>query len=203
MTAIFALAHWFFDQLKSRKMDLAIIFAVSALIYLSVKLFGIEAFARQHLALQSMNFETKLIIAGALFLWSCVLFTTFVPLGTVTVLIAGYLLGIAAGFIQFGALCVSSLFLYSIFDRRKHTQSIKDYTQNSVILGGFKAVEGHPILTVCLLRIIPVIPSAACVFISQIMNVSFRNMMTATLYSGWIRPVAFAYLGSKAASLAI
>lgn len=201
MTAIFELAHWFIDQLKSRWVDLSIILIASILIYAGVRLFGIETIAHQHLTLQSLNVETKLVIAIVLFLWSFVLFTTFVPLGTVTVLIAGYLLGISAGFIQFGSLCVSSIFLYAIFDRTNHTKDIGDYTQNKWVLRLFGTVEGHPVLTVCLLRVIPVIPSAACVFISQSMRISFRHMMVATAYSGWIRPVFFAYIGSKVTDL--
>lgn len=203
MTAIFALGLWFIDQLKSRWVDLTLILVASVLIYASANIFELETIARQHLAMQSLTVDTKIIIGLVLFIWSCVLFTTFVPLGTVTVLIGGYLLGVTAGFIQFGSLCVSSMFLYSIFDRTKHTHMIEDYTQNQRVLRLFSAVDGHPVVTVSLLRVIPVIPSAACVFISQIMRISFRDMMTATLVSGWIRPVFFAYVGSKAASLVL
>ncbi len=201
MTAFMALLRWFLAQLRSRWHDLAWIVCLSLVIYGAVQFFGLEAIARQHLNLQNLSLTQTLLIGFIVFLWSCVLFTTFVPLGTVTVFIAGYLLGISAGFIQFGSLCLSSIFLYAVFEPEKHTHEIGHYTRNPWILKLFKTVEHNGVATVCLLRLIPVIPSAACVFISQIMSLSFRDMMKGTLLCGWARPVFFAFIGSQAANL--
>lgn len=192
---------WFLLQLKTRWPQLAVVLLASVIIFACVRIFGIEAILRQHAELQNLSSTEKSIIGFILFMWSCILFMTFVPLGTVTILIAGYVLGVGAGFIQFGSACFASALLYRVFDYRAHQYAIEDFTDNRWVLSLFALVQNRPVATGCLLRIIPVIPSAACVFISKIMAISFRDMMKATFAVGWIRPVFFAYIGSTVASL--
>ena len=199
--SIFGLVLWFLQQLKTRWIQLTIVLLASIVIFACVKVFGIETLLRHHAEIQNLSASEKTVIGVIVFAWSCILFMTFVPLGTVTILIAGYVLGVGAGFIQFGSACLASALLYRVFDYRAHQYAIEDFTDSRWILSLFDLVQNRPVVTGCLLRIIPVIPSAACVFISKIMSISFRDMMTATFAVGWIRPVFFAYLGSTAATL--
>ncbi|MGJ8560377.1 MAG: hypothetical protein ACSHX3_09095 [Litorimonas sp.] len=201
MKTLSELALWFLLQLKTRWPQLALVLFLSAALFVFVKVFGVEAILRQHAELQNLSFTEKTFIGAILFVWSCILLMTFVPLGTVTILIGGYLLGVGAGFIQFGSTFVASAVLYRAFDYRARRYSIEDFTDNRWILSLFALVQNKPVVTGCLLRIIPVIPSAACVFISKIMDISFRDMMKSTAAAGWIRPVFFAYVGSTAATL--
>lgn len=201
MKCLLELISWGVAQLKNQRKSLLLIAIFSICLFFVIKLFGIEENARELLDFSGLSFKTKALIGLGLFVWSCVLFTTFMPLGTATVLLAGYVLGPAAGLIQFGSMLISTVFLYRVFEQPDKSYRIENYTQNSTLLKLFDLVSDHSIWTVSLLRIIPVIPSAACVFISRILCIRLKDMIIGTLFVGWIRPVFFAFLGSQVTRL--
>ena len=203
MQILLELFQWGLVQLKRQCKSLSAMVAISILVYLVVTVFGTENELRSLLNVSNLSKIEKGLIGLALFFWSCLLFTTFMPLGTVTVIIAGYVLGVGAGFIQFGSMLASSFFLYAIFDRPVQSDRIENYTQNQMLLKMFAAVSGYGICSVGLMRLIPIIPSAACLFISRTLVISFRHMMIGTLLVGWVRPVFFAYLGSQLTRLTL
>jgi len=203
MRVILDLFYWGLANLKGQWKTLAGIILISAALYFAIKVLGAENELRQFLDMSSLSTQDKAIIGMGLFIWSCILFTTFIPLGTVTVLLAGYVLGISAGFIQFASMLFSSVFLYLVFKHPDPIYRIEKYTQNAFVLRVFKIVSNKGIWTVGLLRLVPVIPSAACVFISRILLINLTDMIKGTLIVGWVRPVFFAFLGSQLTRLAI
>jgi len=143
----------------------------------------------------------KTIAYGLLFLWCFLLFLTVAPLGSFTILAAGYLLGPNAGFVQFSALCLSSYVLHIWTHPKQGRATYQRVIENPSALKVIEIFRGYPISTVCALRIIPVIPSCVCVLTCSAFAIPGRALFTGTLLTGWIRPIALAYLGSQAVTL--
>lgn len=194
MLIIKDIAKWFFVHLRTRSVSLLIFLLLGLLFYTATKVWPLDTISWNP---DNLTFQKKIIIAAVLFVWSCILFTTFAPLGSVTVIIAGVFLGIAAGIIQFASQIVSSIFLYKVMPETKESHRIESFTDNSRLISLFKKVEDHPIVFVSLLRLIPITPSAACIFVYKTMFIGFRDMVLGTLIAGWVRPVLLAYFSHE------
>ena len=136
-----------------------------------------------------------------LFIWCFLLFLTVVPLGSFTILAAGFFLGPVAGIVQFLALCVSSYILH-IWTAPRNRQAVYERViKNKSALTIVEKLRGRPVTTVCALRIVPVIPSCLCVLTCSAFAVPGRALLIGTILTGWIRPIVLAYIGSEAVNI--
>jgi len=137
-----------------------------------------------------------LLLIGLLMICSFVVFLTVIPLGTAMVVLAGYLLGPVAGFAQFGSLLLASFILYQLgreADPAKLEHELASYPKLARF-AAFARRQGFWFSVI--IRITPVVPSAAASLAAAFFSVSRRDFMLATLLAGWVRPVGFAVLGS-------
>lgn len=126
--------------------------------------------------------------AGLFLLWTA-LFLTVAPLGSVTVMTAGFVFGPAIGVLQAAAQLTASIILYIILP--KPTSNI---FRGSLIL---TFVRQRPIVFVGAIRLVPILPSAVSVIAYRELGISLRHMIVGTLLVGWIRPVSLAWAASK------
>ena len=145
--------------------------------------------------------EHRNIAILILFIWSSILFLTLAPLGSFTILIAGFLLGSGAGWIQFLSIIFSTIILILVFDQKPTkpycTSDLPEFAHKTLSL-----VTGRPFLTSSALRLIPVVPSCACVLICLELNISKANICAGTIAFGWLRPVLLAIIGSHIPTIA-
>ncbi|WP_026942508.1 VTT domain-containing protein [Hellea balneolensis] len=132
-----------------------------------------------------------------LFLGCFFLFLTVAPLGSFTILVAGFLWGPIAGVVQFSALCLSSYALYIWTAPKGQNYAYQRIIKNGKALELAERFQLHPLKSVCVLRLVPVIPSCVCVLTCSAFSIPGRALFTGTLLSGWVRPVLLAYVGSQ------
>lgn len=141
--------------------------------------------------------NTHHVIAYAILTtWSFCLFLTILPLGTTTIFIAGFFLGPLAGIAQYCALLASSMLLFHI---SKDTSDLQLKTRLSAwpaLTKWSNLARKHGFVFSAILRIVPVVPSAAASLAAAYFHISRRDFYTGTIITGWIRPVAFATLGA-------
>lgn len=136
---------------------------------------------------------------GALLVLFCicfVLFLTVMPLGTVTIIIAGYFLGPLAGVAQYVALVAASMVLYELgrdSDPERLGRRLADFPAITRVAG---LARRRGILFTVSMRLVPVVPSAVASLGASYFSVSRRDFLTGTLLAGWCRPVGFALLGT-------
>jgi len=145
--------------------------------------------------------EHRFIAMLILFIWSSILFLTLAPLGSFTILIAGFLLGSGAGWTQFLSIIVSTIILIIVFER-KPTKPFNLFDLPEFAHKLLSLVTGRPFLTSSALRLIPVVPSCACVLICLELNISKANICAGTVVFGWLRPVLLATIGSHIPTIA-
>lgn len=129
-----------------------------------------------------------------LFIFWMALFMTAAPLGSVTAITAGYVFGPFFGLVQAAAQLLSSLLLYRLLPKPENL-----LLEKSRMLS---FARGHPIAFVCLIRLIPILPSAVSVVAYRELDIAQRDMVIGTLSVGWIRPVSLAWVGSQLPNLA-
>ena len=120
--------------------------------------------------------------------WTC-LFLTVAPLGSVTVMVAGFVFGPLIGSLQALAQLAASALLYAFLPRPTH--AAPEGSDASRVL------RERPVLFVSLLRLVPVLPSAVSVIAYRELGISFRHMVVGTALAGWVRPVGLAYVASR------
>lgn len=143
----------------------------------------------------------KSLSLGLLFIGCFFLFLTIAPLGSFTILAAGFLLGPIAGVVQFLALCLSSYVLHIWTAPRGSTYAYQRLLKNKKALNLAEKFRGHPLKTVCVLRLVPVIPSCVCVLTCSAFAIPGRALFIGTLLTGWIRPIILAFIGSQALNI--
>ena len=136
-----------------------------------------------------------------LFIWCFLLFLTVAPLGSFTILAAGFFLGPVAGIVQFLALCASSFILHIWTAPRSKRAVYERVIKNKSVLKIVEKFRGRPVTTVCALRIVPIIPSCLCVLTCSAFAIPGRALLIGTILTGWIRPIALAYIGSEAVTI--
>lgn len=129
-----------------------------------------------------------LALGVALFLFWTALFFTAVPLGSATVMTAGFFFGPLTGFLQAASQLTSSIILYRLYP--KPTESILTEPRTMTL------ARDHPISIVAAIRLVPILPSAISVIAYRELCISLRHMVIGTLYVGWMRPVSLAWIGS-------
>lgn len=140
---------------------------------------------------------------GILFLVSLGIFLTLMPLGSATVMAAGFLLGPMAGLVQFAALMLASTILYEIAREQDHealAHRLKDFPRLHRI-GRFARDRGMAFAIAS--RLLPVVPSAAASLAGAYFCISRRDYYLGTLLSGWVRPVALGVIGAAAGALPV
>lgn len=120
--------------------------------------------------------------------WTC-LFLTMAPLGSVTVMVAGFVFGPLIGGLQALAQLAASALLYAFLPRPTHAA-----LEGS---DASKMLRERPVLFVGLLRLVPVLPSAVSVIAYRELGISSRHMVLGTALVGWVRPVGLAYVASR------
>lgn len=96
---------------------------------------------------------------------------------------------------------MSSLTLVLVFDN-KDVKSDRIADLPKVIQDLLFRIQKTPILTSSVLRLIPIIPSCACVLMCLELNMSRKDIIGGTLVAGWVRPVILGIAGSHIATLA-
>lgn len=138
-----------------------------------------------------------------LFCVSLGIFLTLMPLGSATVMTAGFLLGPMAGLVQFAALMLASTILYEIAREQDHealAHRLKDFPRLHRI-GRFAQTRGMAFAIIS--RLLPVVPSAAASLAGAYFCISRRDYYLGTLISGWVRPVALGMIGAAAGALPV
>ena len=96
---------------------------------------------------------------------------------------------------------VSTIILILVFDQKPTkpycTSDLPEFAHKTLSL-----VTGRPFLTSSALRLIPVVPSCACVLICLELNISKANICAGTIAFGWLRPVLLAIIGSHIPTIA-
>lgn len=140
--------------------------------------------------------DRYILFIAVLMIWSFFVFLTVMPLGTATILLAGYFLGPVAGAAQFASLVLASLILYETGRERDPVRLERDLSAYPKLAryAGFARRQGFWFSV--LMRLVPVVPSAAASLAAAFFSVSRRDFILATLLAGWVRPVGFAVLGS-------
>lgn len=140
--------------------------------------------------------ERSIFFIGLLMIWSFFLFLTVLPLGTATIMLSGYFLGPISGVAQFVSLVLASLVLYETGRERDPGRLEHELAAYPKLAryAGLASRKGFWFSV--LMRLLPVVPSAAASLASAFFSVSRRDFILATLLAGWVRPVGFAFLGS-------
>lgn len=173
-----------------------LVVAVSALAFVVWERLSPIAFCEVLARFERISGEAPASGLLILFLWSLILFCTVLPLGTLTVLIGGYLLGPVAGIAQFGAVLVSSLILFEIGRETQSDRLARRLESYPALTRWVAAAEASGLWISIVLRLAPVVPSATAALAASFLQISRREFMLATLLAGWVRPVGFAVLGS-------
>ena len=139
------------------------------------------------------------------------LFTIFqifvIPSGTAILLIAGAIFGPFIGALYFVAMLVASPPVYALAKtspdhaRRAVQHIMTTRLGHSWFETGLSAVHTRSIATVCLLRLMPVFPSAFAVLISAALGVSLKALILGAVLVGFIRPLAVSSIGYMMASV--
>lgn len=171
------------------------VFLISIAALVAVELLDPMAVCNGLLELQRIAQEHRMLAYAILLCWSFLLFLTVMPLGTLTILMAGFLLGPAAGGVQFVALVLSSAILYKLgsesdpaaVNRRFAAYPVLAKVRDKSVRGGKWVSAG--------LRLVPVVPSAVASLMASFLGITWRDFMIGTIAAGWVRPVAFAFVG--------
>jgi uncharacterized membrane protein YdjX (TVP38/TMEM64 family) len=149
--------------------------------------------------------ELAVLYALVSFLSLCIV----VPTGSLTMTAGGYILGYVAGPIFFVAMLGASALVHAAsgyplvarmlartLEQRGSKARIALYTEKLM-----RRTEMRPILLTAMLRLVPVLPSAAVAFVARQLGVSARDQLLGTMATGWIRPMAYAALGASLPSV--
>lgn len=180
-------------DLKSAKLGIALavislmgtLVAMSALPSPCSLLPAMAAFADAHRSL-------GLLLLGA---WSFSLFMTVLPFGTVTILLAGYFLGPAAGLVQFIALIGASIIIYEVGRERDPALVEKRLADFPNLARSANLARRKGLAFSAFVRLVPVIPSAVASISASYFGISRQHFLLGTVIAGWCRPVGFAVLG--------
>jgi len=173
-----------------------VVFAISVLALLISGTIDPSAACRGVSTIHTIANGNPLLAYFILFGWSFGLFLTVMPLGTVTIILFGFLLGPAAGLVQFVALILSSMILYELgrgSDEETVNRRLEEYPALSRI---GRVAAGHGKWATVILRLVPIVPSAVASLTASFFAISRWDFLIGTLVAGWVRPVAFAALGS-------
>lgn len=163
-----------------------LLWAIAARPSLCAYSLGILTYAEQH----------SLVAFAVLVMWSFLLFHTVLPLGTITILLAGYMLGPAAGLAQFVSLTASSIILFELgreADRHYVERQLAAFPNISRLVA---SARHRGVFFTVIMRLAPVVPTAVTSLSASYLGLSRRDFLSGTLLAGWVRPVVFAALGS-------
>jgi len=74
-------------------------------------------------------------------------------------------------------------------------------TNNKAVQTLTTQLKDQPLLLSMVLRLAPIVPSAAAVVVMCVFKVPFRTLVLGTAMVGWVRPLFFASLGASLSSL--
>lgn len=140
--------------------------------------------------------EHILIAFVSFFAFSFFLFLTVIPLGTVSVVTAGFILGPAAGAVQYIALACASILLYEIGrdeDERSLVRLIDRFPRLRYLINLF---QSNGIAFCVASRILPIVPSAIASLAASYIGINRRDYVIGTISAGWVRPVGFGLVGA-------
>lgn len=179
-------------SMNSAALILILSAACAILIYLN---WEADSCLRLEAAISYVN-HNFIVLSIVLLLWSFFLFLTVLPLGTVTVVTAGYVLGPIAGAIQFVSLVAASIILYELAkdkDNRLFDDRLGEYPR---LMNLINTMRHRGIVFVVLSRLLPMIPSAIASLSASYVGISRRDYMVGLFLAGWVRPILFGMLGA-------
>jgi uncharacterized membrane protein YdjX (TVP38/TMEM64 family) len=138
------------------------------------------------------------LLVGLLLVFVCssLLFLTVLPLGTATILIAGYLLGPVAGLAQYFAVILTSVILFEVGRERDPEEIKRQLAAYPALSRLFETVGSRGLWVSCLLRLVPVVPSAVASLCASFIGLRRRDFILGTVLAGWVRPIGFACVGA-------
>jgi uncharacterized membrane protein YdjX (TVP38/TMEM64 family) len=147
--------------------------------------------------------QSTAVLIGIVVLWFLVSQLFVVPIGTVSVLLSGALLGWWIGLIYFGAMIISGVFVFTLarLAPEKSLNVVKrivppGYWQRTSSLMLLR-MQARPIQATIILRLFPLAPSAACPLVIGASGGSIQSFLAGTLLAGWVRPVSLAVVGDS------
>ncbi len=138
-----------------------------------------------------------LIGFSVLLLFTFVLFVSVLPFGSITVLVAGAVLGPGAGWVVFAALIASGVFLFELSSPDLQQKAVAEVIRHRRVAKWVSRLRHHGTLTVGVLRVAPVVPAAICSLAAAGLGIARRKFIIGTLAFGWIRPVALGVIGAQ------
>ena len=157
---------------------------------------GVDGLFERALELRAEVRARPLISAAALFAWSFILFMTVLPLGTVTIITAGALLGPWVGWVQFLSLALSSQIIFETGDQGARLRSLKQVQKRRRLWAFVQTLRERGFAVTSVLRLAPVVPSAVCALACAGLGVTREKFIAGTLLAGWVRPVIFGLIGA-------
>ncbi|MEL6473951.1 MAG: hypothetical protein AAFQ21_07680 [Pseudomonadota bacterium] len=189
----------------TRRTGLAIglVVALTAVIGAAVYYFGVDDLVSWIEAVWVSSGSAAVVGAVVLFAWSVLLFLTVLPLGSVTIMLAGALLGAWAGWVQFVALILASQVLFETAEPTKRETWSAFYDGRPRLTAILTTLKTRGLATTIVLRLAPVIPSSVCTLSCVGLGVSREKFLLGTLLSGWVRPVILGLIGAHLGQAAI
>jgi uncharacterized membrane protein YdjX (TVP38/TMEM64 family) len=150
--------------------------------------------------------ETSLVLLLLVTLYFLVSQLIILPLGTVSLMLAGAFIGWWTGLIYFAAMLLAGAALFGF--ARAHPRQARRFVWRFVRGGARRAatrllrhIQDHTLTATAALRLFPVMPSAGCTLLIGACGGRFGGFMAGTALTGWIRPLAFAVLGAQLGQL--
>ncbi len=128
-----------------------------------------------------------------------------VPSGSLILIAAGFIFSPIAATAIFSlaqVLCSWPVYKMGAFISRKYPEQLRRWVQKFQLPANFDhAVQQEGFYTTVVLRLTPVIPSAAACLIASGLGIGLRSFIPATIAVCWIRPLFFASMGGSLQSL--
>lgn len=187
-----------------------LLIAISVLGSVWVLLFNGAEVIRYHILAAASYAGTQWQInpARLVAMYFCICLTTqliVVPSGSVILMVSGFILGptLAAGVFSIAQI-VATYPVYRVaqfFSNRGKKGRFNSLLEDYSVAKMAGSLEQEAVATGMVLRLTPVIPSAAACFLAALLRLSLKSFFVATLLVCWIRPLFFASVGGAVKEL--
>lgn len=147
----------------------------------------------------TVSSESRISFALIVCLWFLGSQLVPAPAGTVSIILAATVLGVSAGVIYFLAMCATAPIVHQctrqhpVWASRLLTRAIRRPRAAALARLLIVRIRRRPVNIVMALRLLPILPSAGCAFLTGLAGLNWRSLLAGTLAPGWIRPVLVAF----------